>query len=641
LCGLAFGAYLVLAYSLYRILVLYCLFNIVLLWVIERRAFARESSWFIKLGDSEKMPIGLAISLMVALFVLIIDSYERLYARSSFMPPLVAVTLVIVAILGLASTGTHHESFFTSSRFLLPVMISISLFVNFSIYLVQPNAFARPLFATVDSYRDFANAARIVKLSGYRPEDMVLEQYYAQLPVVPMLISILSIVGTLSIQESLIILAVILEILGVVGVWLLSTAVVHRIAPAFASSAGVLSVTLVWLQPYFIDPAFYTGPLRLSIPFLVLVGYLLYQTMVSFGHLSRSLLLSILILGAVIVPMHATSALAVLGFWALAGLLAPADRRLGVTVFLIALVSFCVYLLSGAALPYITLLSFSGATYSILARILSHGAVIISNAAESARPVKVSELYYYMDALPLSLLLSICTVCVGKSWRLLRSNLQTRNLNSLHLAFGVLAFAGFAGGYISELFGLDMRYLAFPVTPLLVVSCAVVLSFALRNVNTSRMRGLVLIGVITVYAFSMAGSPNFLYEANPTRPRLIPTASESVAGDFVSANMQFGQRFAPQILSDWPFYNYVEGVAYSSNIGIDRKINVVDLMFSSPTLYRETYVILRQYYLQNVYLQNESPNTGVLKDVDVWNSPEYNKIYDSSTAWVYLGAFEG
>ena len=640
LCGLAFGAYLVLAYSIYRILLLYCLFNILLLWIIRGRTFARETSWFIKIKDSEKMQMGLAASLMVVLFVLMLDNYGRIYTRSSFMPPLIAVALVIVTVLAFTNIGTHHESFFTSSRFLLPVMISISLFVNFSIYLVQPNPFARPLFATVDSYRDFANAARIVKFSGFRPEDMVGTPYYTEFPVIPILVSILSLAGTLSIQESLIILAVALEILGVVSVWLLSTALVRRVAPAFASSAGVLSITFVWLQPYFIDSTSYTAPLRLSIPLLMLVVYLLYRN-ISFQHLSFSLFLSILILGAVIIPMHATSALAVLGLWVLAGLLSPSYRELGTTVFLIALVLFGVYLLSGIAIPYTNLLTFAGATYSVIAQTLSHGPAVISKAAGSQSSVKVNELYNYMNTLPLALVLSICTVCAAKSWRLLRGSLETRELNSLHLVFAVLAFAGLTGGYIASYFRLDMRYFAFPVTPFLVVSCAVVLSFALRNVNTSKMRGFLLVGVIIVYAFSMAGASHILYETSPTSSRLLPTASESAAGDFVSYNMELGQTYPPQIISDWPFYNYITGVADSSNIGIERQVNVVDLMFGPPSLNPETYVILRQYYLQNLILQNASPHTGVLKNVAMWNGPEYNKIYDSSTAWAYLGTFEG
>jgi hypothetical protein len=556
------------------------------------------------------------------------------------MPPLVAVTLAIVAILALSSIGAHHKSFFLSSRFLLPVMISISLFVNFSIYLVQPNPFARPLFATVDAYRDFANAARIVKLSGFRPEDLVGAGSYVEFPVVSMLISILSLVGALSIQEGLIILAVTFEILGVVGVWLLSTAVVRKFDPAFASSAGVLTVILVWLQPYFIDPSSYLAPLRFSIPLLVLVVYLLYRTQPGTTRLAtHSFFISILILVAVIVPMHAATALAFMGFCVLAGLLAPTQSQLARTVVLIALVSFSSYVLSGAALPYAVLLAFAARAYSVLAQIMSHGPTIISNAAIAGRIVQVSELDNYMNVLPDALVLSICTVCVAKSLGLLRGNLQARKLNLLHLAFGLFAFFGVAGGLISSTFGLDMRYFAFPITPLLVVACAVILSFALRNATTSRMRGLVLIGVVMVYAFSLAGSPNLLYETNPLRARMLPTESESAAGQFVSINMQINDK--AEILSDWPFYQYVEGLTYSNNIGIEQKIHIIDLMEESfPSWKQESFVILRQYYLQNLFLEEVSPYTGVLKNVGMWNSPNYNKIYDSSTTWVYLSTFE-
>jgi hypothetical protein len=641
ICGFAFGAYLVLAYSLYRILLLYCLFNILLLWIIDRR-FAAEWSSFRRPENSKYVTTGLAFVLIVLLFVLIIGNYGSIYARPSFISPLIALSLVLGAILPLATIGDRGRSFFTSSYFLLPVMISITLIVNFSIYLVQPNPFARPLFATVDAYRDFANAARIVKLSGFRPEDMVLQTYYAEFPVVPILISILSIMGALPIEEGQIILAVTFEILGVVGVWLMSTAVVRKFQPAFASSAGVLAVILVWLQPYFIEPGFYLTPLRFSVSLLVLIMYLLYRPTTSSRLLSSSFLISILILVMVIVPMHPTSAFVVLVFCILAALLVPRDRRLHIDAVVIGFVAFSLYLFSGAALAFTSLLHFMGTTYSVAAEILSHGPSIISEAAASGTIVRLSELGSFMEILPLALMLSVCTVCVLQSYRVRGDNSPFHRLNSLHLAFGILVFAGLIGGYLSSFFGLNMRYFAFPLTPLLVVACAVVLSWALKSLNTSRIRGLILFGLIIVYAFSMAGSPYVLYETSPTQARLIPTVSESAAAQFVSANMQsWKSPNVSQILSDWPFYDYVQGLIYSRSIGIEKKIDVVELMWNSPTRNAETFVILRQYYLQNLYLEEITPHTGGLKDVDAWNSPNYNKIYDSSTTCVYLGQFEG
>ena len=645
-CGLAYGVYLVLTSSLYRILVLYCLFNILLLWAVETPTFKSRSNRarLIDAMDSGKVPISLAASVMVVLFVLVASNYGRMYVRSSFMPPLIAAALVIVGFLALASSRPNAKSFFTSSRFLLPAMISISLFVNFSIYLVQPNPFARPLFATVDAYRDFANAVGIVKLSGFQPENMVMAPgWYAEVPVIPILVSFLSIAGSLSIQESQIILTMILEILGVVGVWLLSTAVVRKIEPALASSAGVLTIIFVWLQPNFFDPASYIAPLRLSIPLLVLVVYLLYKGMLSVQSFSPPLFVSLLIIAMALPLMHAIAGLVAVVTCLTVGLLAPNrySRHVGITMVLIAFVIFANYVLSGGAFTYAALLDPLQKLYPALERILSPGHAIISSATESkavAYSTSSGQLLSFIEALPLALLLSICTLCITQSARSLRTNLQTRGLNSIHLAFAVLAIAAVGLGYISGFLGVDSRYFTFPQTPLAVVACALLLALVVRSVKTSRMRGLVLIAIVVIYVFCMTSSPHVLYENSQNLARLIPTESESAAADFVSAHMQTGAE--SQILSDWPFYNYVMAVTYSHNIGNEQQTNIVDLMFNNPSRDPETFVILRQFYLQTPFLETTSPRTGFLTNVTLWNSPTYNKIYDSSTTWIYFGAFE-
>jgi hypothetical protein len=569
---------------------------------------------------------------MILMSILVLSAYEALYARPSFMPTLIAITLVLMTILGLASV--NGRSFFTTTRFLLPAMVLVTLFVTFSIYLVQPSPFSRPLFSTVDAYRDFTNAARIVSTSGFRPENMVEEQYYAAFPAVPVLISLISIVSNVPVQTAQILMAVTIEILGVVTIWLFSTAVVRLfLDPDLAPAIGVLATILVWLQPFLISPDNLMSPGRLSIPLITLVMYLAYVTITGSRSFTRTGLLSIVILVIAIVPMHATSALVVLGFFVVTAFLSPSlGRRAVFSVTLIVLIVYSLYLLSFGGLAFDSVLKFASNTQLIFARIISKGMTSITEAHASHQVVEVNEISSWVQALPLGLVLSICTTLIPVS--LLKRYSQSRRVILLNATYGLLASAGLSiGSLVSQFPGLsvDMRYFAYPVTGLVVVACALVVGLALRNVGASNVKGLVMVSIIVVYAFSIVSSPYFLYESNPQAARMIPTLSEGGAADFVSNRMQV----TGQILTDWPFFNYVYGLMYSRNIGIENRINIVDTMYSSPNNREQTTVILRQYYLQNVYIENISPNVRVLDNVGKWNSPAYNKIFDSSTTAVY------
>jgi hypothetical protein len=640
-CGLTFGAYLVLAYSIYRILVLYCLFNLVLYWITEKGNFATEGTFSTTLGNSKIILTSIAMSVIVLLCILTIGSYGKLYARPSSMPALLAITLGLVTILALASINAHGRPFFASTRFLLPTLISITLFVNFSIYLVQPDVFARPLFATVDAYRDYANAARIVQLAGFRPEYMIAEKYYAAFPVVPILNAVFSLVAPLPIQDGQIIIAATFEVLGVVGVWILSTAVVRRVDPPLAASASALATALVWLQPYFVEPGFFFTPLRFTVPLVTLIVYMLYQSMTYVRPLGRYVLLSVLILVMAITPMAPTSTLVVIAFCVLTGLLTRRHRRLQITVAVITFVFFGWYLLAAVAVPLTSMLVYVKETYNVLAEILSKGLGIIGEAAISATIVKLGELVRFMEVLPLALVLSICTTCIVKSRQHLAQDLRDRRLGWLHFGYGMIATAGLGGGYVAYYLMVDMRYFAFPVSALVVIACASVLAAALRSVTSSRLRGVILLGIMFVYAVSMANSPVVLYESNASQARLIPTESEMAAAYFVIASLRAEAKPSPQVLSDWPFYAYVRGVLLSSDIGIENKTRIVTLMFESPGTGKDTVVILRQYYLQSQVLETISPYAGVLGDVGKWNSPHHCKVFDSSTTWVYVGMFNG
>jgi hypothetical protein len=133
ICGLAFGLYLVVAYSIYRILVLYCLFSVIFFWITERSTSGMDEFSLKGLAESKWMMNCLAISVIMLMSFLAISSYGSLYSRPSFLPSVIAVILVLAAILALASIDRQRRSFFTSTRFLLPALIAITLLINFSI----------------------------------------------------------------------------------------------------------------------------------------------------------------------------------------------------------------------------------------------------------------------------------------------------------------------------------------------------------------------------------------------------------------------------------------------------------------------------------------------------------------------------
>lgn len=638
ICGLIFGAYLVVALSAYRILVLYCLFNVVLFWIANRGTFdgPKGLGLFKGSGKSHALLDCLAVSVVMLMSILVLSSYDSLYSRPSSTSPLLAVSILLMSILALANIVFRERSVFTRTRFLLPVLIAVALFANFSTYLVQPALFARPLFATEDAYRDFVNAARIITMSGLRPENMVKAQYYATFPAVPVLISLISLVLNVPVQEAQTLMAVAIEILGVVTVWIFSTYAVRTfLNSSLAVPIGVLTTVFVWLQPYLTSPSNIFAPDRLSIPLVTLIMYLAHRRIIQSKPLGNFVLLPIIILTMAIVPMHATSAIAVLGFFALTGLIMPRIRHgMMFSVTLITLVIFSLYLVSSGGLAFDSLTLFVRNTSALFTGIISKGPQSITEA-RALRIFKFSEINSWMQSLPLGLALSICTTVIPIS--LLKHHSQGR-FSLLNATYGILAFMGLSLGYLAQQFpsfGIDMRYFAYPLTGLIVIACAIVLGLALRNTHTLKVTSLILVVITVMYAVSMTSSPTFLYESNPATARIIPTISERAAGDFVSNTLQLTN--APsQILTDYPFYDYIEGLIYSHNIGIEDKINIVDTLVSSPNNREQTTVILRQYYLQNTWLKRISTQTGVLDNPDKWNSPEYNKIFDSSTTSVYI-----
>ena len=149
--GLTFGVYLVATYLMYRILVLYCLFNLILFWITtpSRRRLWTENTW-----NSRPVVSFVAISACALATIVLLCSSESLYSLPTFAPPLIAVAIVLLTIMAAVDGAGLDRPFFMKTWFLVSVITSLVLLVDFSIYLAQPSIFAQPTYATVDAYRD-------------------------------------------------------------------------------------------------------------------------------------------------------------------------------------------------------------------------------------------------------------------------------------------------------------------------------------------------------------------------------------------------------------------------------------------------------------------------------------------------------
>jgi len=582
----------------------------------------------------------LQISVLALLLILFASCSESLYVRPFFVSPVIALIVVFMTIMALVGVVAHDRPL--SARFILPSLVALVLFVNFSIYLVQPGIVAKPLYTTVDAYRDYINAVRIIGASAVNAQQMVFERYYWAFPVVPLQISVISLVGGLPANVAHLVMAVAVETIGVVCTWLLSTAVIRRLQPALAPSVGILATIVVWLQPYLIDPAWLLTPIRLIIPLVILVIYLVYRGLTKPGPPSRPVLLSTFILLLPIIPMHAVPTMVLIAFFVLVGLLFRRGRHSVISLAVIMVMYFSSYLLSSAATPLSSLAHVAKLTIATLVEILSGGSSFITETVLGSRiNVHQSELDLFTQALPLALVMSMSTICIVRSLRPSVHSSEDRRLSSLHGVFGLLAMAGFGMGFLLPYFhaGVDMRYFVFPLTGLTLIACVVVLRSVLRNCRTSRMKGLILIGLVALFALSMTSSPLMLHEENPASARLIPIESESAAAQFVSGSVQEGR--VAQIVTDYPFHSHVIGLMYPSRIGIEENITILAAISHVPQKGKETIVILRQYLLENDYLKSLNLKGEVLENVDKWNSHGYNRIFDSYSTSVYLGTFGG
>jgi hypothetical protein len=553
---------------------------------------------------------------------------------------MVTLILILLVVIFLAGDVTD-KLFFLKKPFLLCLVVSVLLFIDFSIYFLQPNLMTGPAYATADAYRDYANAHIISRLSRIDVGAMIGERYYKSFPVVPLEIASVSVITGLPISVAHLLFAMLCEGATVASLFLVSQVLVNRHDCSGVSSVGFLSILVVLLQPVFIQPMWVLTPIRFSIAFGTLAFYLIYSKVIFSARKQASTFVLIVML-ILVIPLHAASAMSLIALLATAALFTGGGgcRISLLRMTTISLLCFFVYLLFSANMPVISLLTDARMIYDVLVEIFLLGPAIVGEKAlASVGSVGFAEVGPFMASVWQALIFSICTVFLMGVLKRQDEVVQERNLRLLHLCYALLLVVTLGGGYVLHLWEIgamaaDPRYFNYPLTPVVLIATVSVLTWILRNVGC--WKKLMLFGLLTLYVVSMTTSPLFLHETDPAYARLMPTESERTAARFVSTSLDTEQ--TSQIVTDWPFYSLVYGVLGSEHIDIAGKVSM-PILYWEPIQPGGTVMLSRRYYVEeSAYLRNTTPHlVRPLSDVREWKN--FNKILDVFSTSVYVGNF--
>jgi hypothetical protein len=641
--GLVLGIYYWMTQSLYRIIILYSIFNIVLYWLTGSRRQIRSQIQHAALGSTRKLCAILAVAISA---VLMLGTLERLYSRPDWAAMAMLVVFISLVVVSLTDDTTGKYSALTHPWFLLATLAFIMLYMKWSVYVVQPNLMGGPAYATVDAYRDYANAVRILKLSWIHPEEMIGQLYYSAFPVVPLQIATLALDTGLPCNIVHLILAACYEVLGVASALLVAWAVVGKDRNPRSSALVILPVLIVLLQPILVEPAFVLTPLSFTVPLLLLILFLGLRSINRGRGSTRSFYLSILPLVLVTAPMHAASAvLVVILFYAMAFFLNRSVTPISFGVASFALTSFALYLVSiaGEAAPLTSAVSVARDVLSSIGEIMQvAGPNFLSEFGTRymAGAVATNELDSFLQAVPSALVLAIATVMIlrlstSRSVGPEQGKFVRQDLRSLFLFCGLVFGAGFVGGYVIHPWvasGVETRYFVFPLTPLALLGSTLVFFWIMRNMNTAKR--VIVLGLVILFAISAVTSPVFLSESNPESARLIPTQSERAAAAFVSTGYEIDKTGNTQIITDWPFSGHVWGIMYSEHF-YDTPPLMYSLISSPIATGHRTIMLSRQYFVHNAFLTAASPYEKPLTEPEIWS--HFDRIFDDSSTSCLLG----
>jgi hypothetical protein len=612
-------------YSILRVVILYSIFNMILF---------RLSAVYKKNNDSGRSILSadifrlLAMLLVVLLAGTAVGSYESLYARPWFVTATTGLTIMLFVVIVLVSSG---ERVFKES-FALLAAISIVVLSAFGIYLAQPNLTNSPAYATVDAYRDYANAVRISSSSRMDPDIMVLTPYYRAFPVVPLIISNASLVAAVPLSISHLILGTIADAVAVASLFALSKRIAGNHGRDF-SCLLFLPVLLVYLQPMMMDPAMLLMPLRMSVPIVSMILYLAYPLVLG-SRPTRSVAVALMLLVMIVVPLHMASTVLVILFLGMMTIAGSRRARTSLAVIeMLAITLLFLYVFFSAGGPYDSVLQMSRAILMMINDMLGIGATFPAEIASRLYVSRsISETSSFLQSIVPALLLSIFTTFVAKLAKERRKVLAEANQRSLYIMLGVLLLIAFGMSQLSPLWKVDARYFTYPLTPVAVMTAAMVILWVVGD--RSARRRLLVAGLLSLCVASMLIHPSYL-ESNPSYLRLMPIESERDAAMFVSTEFDAQTGDVTQIVSDWPYYPEVQGLLYSSHIGIEDKVYFPALMFNVMAPCQETMILSRRYYIENENLQLLTPYVQSLADNRTWS--HFNRIYDVYSVSIHVG----
>jgi len=599
----------------------------VLFWLMSPIK-AKNQSVNLGLGIPKVNLKGITICVMFLLGFLFFSAFQSLYLRPSFTPVVFGVMLICLMIVMLASN--QAEQFLTKPAYMLPLICMIGIFVLFSIYLAQPAMGNGPLYAGVDAYRDYVNAASIMREAFIRPESMILEPYYRTFPALPIAIVGFALVSALPMTIAHLAILMVFYVMEVAALWLLATSIVRKSQLRYMIVVPV-SLLFVLLQPYMIDPFFAVTPIFLTVPFITMIIYFAYWKKFRRRGGLWAVPVTIILLLIPVIPMHPISAILVISFL----IVFPSAHVSRLTLGLLALVYFGLYLVSNGLEAFLSVLPFTQKFSQGIQEMAQGGPSVLGEGISSTLPATVANPYLpYLQALSTALLLSIFTVFIIKTIQPRKT--VYKQYGSIAVASGLLAIVsiglGNAYDFLPMSAHLDIRYFVLPVIPFAMTAVAIVFALIMNTMN-SRRKGTLLL-IIMLFAVSTVSSPVFLGESDLRSQRVIPTLSERAAVQFTSVAMTSSPA---QVVTDWPFYPYVQAVLtlQCAQTGCNIPPNVANLMYNRMYNSRDITLLLREYFFQSVTLQNVSPYVAELKDQKRWSS--FDRIYDSSSVAVLSG----
>ena len=613
---LAIGFYMYAVYGLYRLLIVFSLLNILMFILFT----CKETT---KVMNMVPTNLYRAISLFIFSFLVLVYviTLSGVYYRPWIVVPLFTLFLILF-VTSLIFNVINTKFSLSLSTFL------VLLYINISIYFVQPSLFHEPLYATVDAYRDYINAVRLQLLGYIESQYMVLERYYRAFPLVPLWLAISNLISNVPIQLVHIVLATLNVILTTAVLVLLLRTVIGSVDKEIPEGHIVLFVLLLLIFPTMVDPMFLMPPIRFAM-FIELLAILLVTKAVMNSLTSTNVVVATLFLLLIVVPLHITSTAGLFIFFFLIGVMfGSRARKLAMVCVAVLAVVTIIYLVY-AAEPLFAFYFAIKAVLSTISELLQYGSLAITYRA-LVEIEQLNELESFLLALSNSYLLSFLVVSGLLS---LLYFLQQRDSVAKFYRFATISVMSslvtIVFSYIAHLWRIDSRYFLFPAIPLVNIALAT-LVLQLRSLDFRRKVALSLVGIGIV--ISVVFSPVFFHE-HSTYCRMIPTDGETHAGGFVATFLDYSGGSIRQIVADWPYYSYVRAEVWTKDTGVEHRIKIPTIMYEKPANITYSLYIIREYFNECKTLKLVAPYAYVLAEVEK-KSILINRIFDDNKAYI-------